>query len=166
MISTDIVVKKAIEGPRDELFPFAKDVDLRQLFDKVGFIPRIKEVHQTPEGWNKAGATRTVVLMDNSTAGEVLTTMEDPRTFAYRIHSFTSALRFLLREIRGEWIFQESRGNTEITWHYSLVSHNRFCKGLVGLFLRRDMEGYMTKALINLDRLFSERDKYRDVDHE
>ncbi len=103
------------------------------------------------EKWIKAGLTRTVYFEDGSSSKETLLTVIPHSSFSYRIEDFTSPLRFLVKQIKGDWIFTDlGAGQTEIEWTYKIIPKNIFTRGLIYLVLLKNIKDVLTNALIIL----------------
>lgn len=93
--------------------------------------------------------TRTVLLSDGSSAQEALRAYQFPSHFAYTVSGFTGILRFLAKEARGEWWFEQEHATqaTAIRWRYEFISRAPVLEPIVCLITQRLWKGYMRKAL-------------------
>jgi hypothetical protein len=136
-----------INAPIDSAFNYIVPVDLSHIFKKYKNLPAITKTDEK-EKWFKAGLTRTVYFEDGSTSKETLLTVVPHSSFSYRIENFTSQLRFLAKRIEGDWIFIDlGNGQTKIEWTYKIVPKNFFARGLINLFLLKNIKGLLTNAL-------------------
>ncbi len=128
-------------------FNYIVPVDLSHIFKKHKFIAGITNT-SIKEGWTKPGLKRIVYFDDGSTAKESLLTVVPNTSFSYRIEDFTSQLKFLAKQIEGNWMFT-NLGNeqTKIEWTYKIVPRNFISKGIVKLVLINTLKGLLNKAL-------------------
>lgn len=143
-------VSVIIEVPTDIAFNYIVPVDLSHIFKRHKRFPAITKTNET-EKWVKAGLTRTIFFEDGSTSKESLLTVIPHTSFSYRIENFTSQLRFLAKRIEGDWAFINLGNNqTKIEWTYKVVPKNFVARGLINLFLMKDINGLLTNALTTL----------------
>lgn len=143
-------VVMTISVPNDTAFNYIVPVDLSHIFKKYKSIAGIKNT-SIKEGWTKPGLIRTVYFEDGSTSKETLLTVVPHSSFSYKIEDFTSQLRFLAKRIEGDWIFSDlGNGQTKIEWTYKVVPKNFIARGIIKVFLMKDITGLLNKALTTL----------------
>jgi hypothetical protein len=83
-----------------------------------------------------------------ASAVETLVAYDAPRYFAYTIHDFTNALRWLTSGVRGEWWFREQGdGTTLVRWCYGFTPRSKWARPLLWLVVRLFWAGYMRAAI-------------------
>jgi Polyketide cyclase / dehydrase and lipid transport len=143
-------VVMTINAPIDTAFNHIVPVELSHIFKKYRSIAGITNT-SIKEGWTKPGLIRTVCFEYGSTSKETLLTVVPHSSFSYKIEDFTSGLRFLAKRIEGDWIFTDlCNGQTKIEWTYKVVPKNFMARGLINLFLMKDITGLLNKALATL----------------
>lgn len=148
-----------INAPIDSAFNYIVPVDLSHIFKRHKNLPAIIKTNET-EKWIKAGMTRTVYFEDGSTSKETLLTVVPHTSFSYQIEDFTSQLRFLAKRIEGDWVFADlGNGQTKIEWTYKIVPKNFFARGVISLFLLKNVNGLLTNALTILETDLEETDE-------
>jgi ribosome-associated toxin RatA of RatAB toxin-antitoxin module len=89
-----------------------------------------------------------VYFKDRSGAEEFLEKVNRQYSFAYRISKFTSLLRFLVKEIRGEWAFTEvDEYSTRIDWTYTFMPKNHIAAFRVRQIMIKDIHVLLGNAL-------------------
>jgi hypothetical protein len=136
-----------INSPIDSAFNYIVPVNLSHIFKRYKNLPAIVKTNET-EKWNKAGLTRTVFFEDGSTSSENLLTVVPYSSFSYKIENFTSQLRFLAKRIEGNWIFTDlGNGQTKINWTYTIIPKNFITRGLIKLFILKNVTALLNNAL-------------------
>jgi len=87
-----------------------------------GPIPPIKEVRDQIGGWDAAGQTRTVRLVGGGGMHEELTSVDPPRSFAYRLTEVRGPVALLVDHVVGEWVFAPAEGGTGLTWRWNIYA--------------------------------------------
>jgi hypothetical protein len=137
-------VSRRIDEPREALWARFIPVKLEDILHGYGPVPAVTGTSDQTGPWDVVGSSRTVHLSDGSSATERVTRCEAPQTFGYTVRGFTNPVRFLAREARGVWVFEE-RG--EVRWTYAFAArspvHALVLAPVVKLFWR----GFMRRAL-------------------
>jgi Polyketide cyclase / dehydrase and lipid transport len=108
-------------------------VDVRHAFDgtmtvplatifcrRYGLLPPVKLVRGQIGTWGKVGQERSVVTADGGTMQEVLTAVDAPHSFSYRLSDITGPMRPLVDSIEGRWEFTSKGTGTLVTWRWTL----------------------------------------------
>ena len=104
----------------------------------------------TPE-WFKTGGQRRVTFVDKTTVDERVIAYELPRTFRYQIWGFTSAARFTVDYIVGEFAYTaETADTTRVTWTYRIKPTWRVLSWPVSRFLDGTFKPIMEGAMDNM----------------
>jgi Polyketide cyclase / dehydrase and lipid transport len=128
---------------------------LPQLFGRRrGIFPPIEEVRDQTGGWDTAGQTRTVRLAGGASMREELTSVEQPRSFGYRLTSITGPMALLVDHVVGEWIFTPATGGTEITWRWDIHPKSPLTSWALPLFARM-WKGYARQVLADLSAMLT-----------
>jgi hypothetical protein len=115
----DVTVRATTDASREAAFDIIAPIDLSSIFDRWLFIPGVTGVEDQSGPWNEPGQTRTVLLSDGTRAHEVLTQVDRPAGFAYRVGPFPKPLGLLAENAIGEWTFTaDDSGQTGIIWTY------------------------------------------------
>ena len=112
---------------------------------RYGLLPPVKLVRGQDGVWGEVGQTRTVVTTDGGTMRELLTEVDDPNSFSYRLSEISGPMRPLVDTIDGRWEFARHGTGTLVTWRWTLQP-----KGLGTGVLRpiaRMWRGYARQAL-------------------
>lgn len=137
-----------INVPINSAFNYIVPVKLSHIFKRYKNLPAIIKTNET-EKWNKSGLTRTVFFEDGSTSSETLLTVVPHSSFTYKIDNFTSQLRFLAKRVEGNWVFTDlGNGQTKIEWTYTIIPKNFITRGLIKLFLLKNVTVLLNNALI------------------
>ena len=145
--TAQIKVIMTINAPIDSAFNYIVPIDLPHIFKRYKNLPAVVKTNET-EKWLKGGLTRTVFFDDGSTSKESLLTVVPNTSFSYKIENFTSQLRFLAKQIEGDWLFTDlGNGQTKIEWTYKIIPKNAFARGLIKAFLLKKVNGLLTNAL-------------------
>lgn len=149
MRSTSAEVSTTIHAPRAQAFEHIVPIDLASIFTGYGPLPSVSGTRDQTGAWDGAGQTRTVLLSDGSSAQEALTAYHHPAHFAYTVQGFTGILRFLAKEARGEWWFEQHpiTRDTAIRWKYEFISRSPLLAPIVCFMTQWLWKGYMRKAL-------------------
>lgn len=151
-----------VDAPIDSAFNYIVPVSLPRIFKRYKNLPAVSRTDEK-ETWIKAGLTRTVYFEDGSTSKETLLTVVPYTSFSYRIEDFTSQLRFLAKQIEGDWLFTDlGAGKTKIEWTYKVVPKNFLARGLIKLVLLKNIRGLLTNALTTLKSDLGKTDPARD----
>jgi hypothetical protein len=79
-----------------------------------------KDAHVTTRVWGHVGQSRTVVTTDGGTMRELLTEVDAPHSFGYRLSDISGPMRPLVDSIDGRWEFVTQGTGTLITWRWTL----------------------------------------------
>jgi hypothetical protein len=87
---------------------------------RYGLLPPVKEIRGQDGTWGEVGQTRTVVTADGGTMRELLTEVDAPYSFGYRLSEISGPMRPLVSSIDGRWEFATEGTGTSITWRWTL----------------------------------------------
>ncbi len=142
-VTTEAVARASPEATFDGIVP----IDLSRMFLGYGPLPAVTATRDQTGGWDHVGASRTVVLSDESTAQEEILAHERPRYFGYRVSEFTGSLRLLVSGVHGEFWFSPGQDeSTEVRWRYSFEPR-AWRRPIVALVVARLWAAYARKAL-------------------
>lgn len=88
-----------------------------------------------------------VHLKNGSSAREELTDYQPPTYFAYRTSDFTSVLKYVVSQGRGQWWFSPDEQGTRVRWTYTFMARSRFTQAVLMVFVSLLWRGYMRGAL-------------------
>lgn len=132
----------------EQAFTVIAPINLPQIFRGYGPLPAVVRVEGQSGPWAVAGAVRHPQFADGGSAVETLVSYDAPHYFAYTIHGFTNALRWLTSGVRGEWWFREQEdGTTLVRWCYGFTPHSAWARPLLWLVVRLLWAGYMRAAI-------------------
>ncbi|MHA3702566.1 SRPBCC family protein [Jatrophihabitans sp. YIM 134969] len=136
----------SVEETFDRLLP----MPLPQLFaHRFGPLPPIRSTDQDGV-WGTVGQTRTIRLADGGTMLERLLDVARPHRFAYRVDTFTGALKPLVEYVDGSWTIEPAGTGSRVTWAWTL--HPRGRVGAVAVpLIARFWPGYARAALGELE---------------
>jgi Polyketide cyclase / dehydrase and lipid transport len=137
-------VTRRIDEPRDALFARFIPIKLEDILHRYGLIPAVTGTSDQTGPWDVVGSSRTVHLADGSSARERVTRCESPALFAYTVDGFTNPIRFLVREARGVWVFEE---DGEVRWTYTFAARSLPAALLLAPIVRVLWRGFMRRAL-------------------
>jgi hypothetical protein len=137
-------VSRRIDEPRDALFARFVDVELEDILHRYGPVPAVTDTTDQTGPWDVVGSSRTVHLSDGSSATERVTRCETPHVFGYTVGGFTNPVRFLAREARGVWVFEESG---EVRWTYTFAARSLPAALLLAAIVKTAWRGFMRRAL-------------------
>lgn len=142
----------SVEETFDRLLP----LPLPQLFRRrYAALPPVRATDQ--EGvWGTVGQERTIRLADGGTMRELLTEIDRPHRFSYRISEFTGALKPLVTQVLGSWTVDSAGTGARVTWSWELVPSGRPAQ-LAMPVLTRMWHGYARAALAELETLLLAR---------
>ncbi|MGA8846382.1 MAG: SRPBCC family protein [Nocardioides sp.] len=84
-------------------------------------IPGVREVEQDRPWGQEVGQERVLRFSDGGSATEVLTTLEAPDRFGYRLTDISGPMKSLATSLDGLWTFvPDGRDSTRITWTWDL----------------------------------------------
>jgi polyketide cyclase/dehydrase/lipid transport protein len=122
---------RAIPLELERTFDLTLPMALTAIFSRrYLLLPPVKEVRGQNGVWGQVGQSRTVVTTDGGTMRELLTEVDAPHSFSYRLSDISGPLRPLLDSIDGHWTFATQGTGTLITWRWILHP-----KGIGALFL-------------------------------
>ena len=122
-MSTPVIVEqsRAIPITPQRAFDLTLPIPLTTIFSRrYGLLPPIKQVRGQDGVWGRAGQSRTVVTTDGGTMRELLTEVDAPDSFSYRLSNITGPMRPLVECIDGSWEFAPRGTGTMITWRWVL----------------------------------------------
>ncbi|TQC44753.1 SRPBCC family protein [Rhodococcus sp. WS4] len=147
-MATPITVEqsRAIPIARQQAFDVTLPIPLTAIFSRrYALLPPIKQVRGQDGIWCRVGQSRTVVTTDGGTMRELLTHVDAPHSFSYRLSDITGPLRPLVDSIDGTWEFVPHGTGTMITWRW--VLHPRGLGALVMPLITSMWRGYARQAL-------------------
>ncbi len=124
-MATPITVEqsRAIPIARRQAFDVTLPIPLTAIFSRrYALLPPIKQVRGQDGIWSRVGQSRTVVTTDGGTMRELLTVVDAPHSFSYRLSDITGPMRPLVDSIDGTWEFVPHGTGTMITWRWTLHS--------------------------------------------
>lgn len=137
-------VTRRIEEPRETLWARFVPVKLEDILRGYGPVPAVTGTSGQTGPWDVVGSSRTVHLADGSSASERVTRVEAPRVFGYTVSGFTNPIRFLAREARGVWVFEE---DGEVRWTYAFAARSPAHAVVLAPVVRVLWRGFMRRAL-------------------
>ncbi|TQF74601.1 SRPBCC family protein [Rhodococcus spelaei] len=150
-MSTAVIVEqsRAIPVTLQRAFDLTLPIPLTAIFSRrYGLLPPIKQIRGQDGIWGNVGQSRTVVTTDGGTMQEVLTEVDAPHSFSYRLSDITGPLRPLVDTIDGCWEFAPSGTGTLITWRWAL--HPKGLGAPVMPLITPMWRGYARQALEQL----------------
>ena len=143
-----ITLTEQVDAPVQKVFAFvtAKDV-LPKILLGYGLLPRIVSTSGSAGPWDEPGSFRTVHLSNRTSAREELTDYQPFGYFAYRTSDFTSALKYIVRQGRGQWRFTPDNLGTRIAWTYTFTASHWSTQPVLAAFVPLLWRGYMRGAL-------------------
>jgi hypothetical protein len=152
---------RAIPVGLQQAFEGTLPLPLTTIFSRrFALLPPIKEVRDQHGAWGQSGQSRMIITSDGGTMRELLTDVQPPRSFSYRLTDITGPLRPLVQSIDGRWEFAPKGTGTEITWRWTL--HPRHAGAVILPLITMMWRGYARQALELLSeqllaRAFSEQ---------
>lgn len=144
-----------IPVPVEQAFHRTLPVPLTEIFSRRhGLFPPIKEVRDQTGAWDAAGQTRTVVMAGGGSTREELTSVDPPRSFAYRLGDVTGPMALLVDHVLGEWTFTPTAGSTEVTWRWDIHPRSTLTALALPVFGRM-WQGYARQALRDLSGMLT-----------
>ena len=121
MATITVEQSRAIPIEPDRALDLTLPIPLPVLFSKrYGLLPPIKEVRGQVGVWGQVGQTRTVVTADGGSMDELLTEVDPPHSFSYRLTNISGPIRPLVGRIDGRWEFAPQGTGTLVTWRWTL----------------------------------------------
>jgi hypothetical protein len=112
---------RAIPVEVQQAFDGTLSIPLPTIFcRRYALLPPIKQVRGQIGSWGQVGQVRTVVTSDGGTMREVMTDVDAPHSFSYRLTDITGPMRPLVDSIEGRWEFTSKGTGTLITWRWTL----------------------------------------------
>ncbi|MGP0108340.1 MAG: SRPBCC family protein [Acidimicrobiales bacterium] len=137
---------RAIPVELQRAFDATLPIPLTTIFSRrYGLLPPIKQVRGQDGMWGQVGQSRVVVTTDGGTMRELLTDVDTPHSFSYRLSDITGPLRPLVDSIDGRWEFAPKGTGTLITWRWTL--HPRGMGARVMPLITVMWRGYARQAL-------------------
>jgi Polyketide cyclase / dehydrase and lipid transport len=155
-LDVPVTLEAFVPGPIEDVFDFlaAEDV-LPKVLTGFGMVPAVAYTSDVSGTWNQPGSHRIVHLADGSTANEAVTHYDRPGYFAYRVSNPSFALKYLIKEARGQFWFSATTGGTHVKWTYTFHAKNRLTKLPLRLFVLTQWKGYMDVCLKNTIKHFT-----------
>jgi hypothetical protein len=147
-MATPITVEqsRAIPIEVQRAFDATLPIPLTVIFSRrYGLLPPIKQVRGQDGSWGQVGQSRTVVTTDGATMRELLTDVDAPHAFSYRLSDITGPLRPLVDSIDGRWEFAPVGTGTMVTWRWAL--HPKGVAAHVMPLITLMWRGYARQAL-------------------
>lgn len=143
-----ITLTEQVAAPVQKVFEFvtAKDV-LPKIILGYGLLPRVVSTSASSGPWDTPGSFRIVYLSNHTSAREELTDYQPFSYFAYRTSGFTSALKYIARQGRGQWRFNPDASGTCVAWTYTFTASHWFTRPVLEVFVPLLWRGYMRGAL-------------------
>jgi hypothetical protein len=137
---------RAIPVELERAFDVTLPIPLTAIFSRrYGLLPPIKQVRGQDGIWGQVGQSRIVVTTAGGTMRELLTAVDSPHSFSYRLSDITGPLRPLVDGIDGRWEFAPKGTGTLITWRWIL--HPRRMGSRVMPLITLMWRGYARQAL-------------------
>ena len=152
MATATVEQSRVIPAELQRSFNITLPVPLTDIFSRrYGLLPPVKEVRGQDGVWGQVGQSRTVVTTDGGTMREVLTDVDAPHSFDYRLSDISGPLRPLVDTIDGRWEFAPQDAGTLITWRWTL--HPKGVGAVVMPLITPMWRGYARQALELLSEL-------------
>src|SRR5271155_2591182 len=121
MATTTVEQSRAIPIELQRAFDGTLPMPLTAVFSRrYGLLPPVKEVRGQDGVWGQVGQSRTVVTTDGGAMRELLTEVDVPHSFSYRLSEISGPMRPLVEGIDGRWEFATQGTGTLITWRWTL----------------------------------------------
>jgi hypothetical protein len=121
MATITVEQSRAIPIEVERAFDMTLPMPLTAVFSRrYVLLPPVKEVRGQDGVWGQVGQSRTVVTTDGGTMRELLTDVDAPHSFSYRLSDISGPLRPLVDSIDGRWEFAMKGTGTLITWRWIL----------------------------------------------
>lgn len=135
----------------EQAFDTVLALPLDELFTRrYGPIPPIRSVEGQQGAWGTVGQSRVIRLADGGSMREELTSLERPRSFAYRISEVTGAMKPIAARVDGLWSFEPAGTGVQICWQWTVHPASKI--GAVALpVFARFWRGYARQALEQLE---------------
>ena len=111
-----------------------------------GPVPPVTQVLGQTGEWESVGQTRTIRMAGGASMHEEMTSVDRPRSFAYRLTDITGPMSLLIEHVLGEWMFAPAAGGTEVTWRWNIQRKSPLTSWLLPLFARA-WQGYAGQGL-------------------
>jgi Polyketide cyclase / dehydrase and lipid transport len=147
-MATPITIEssRAIPVGLQQAFEGTLPLPLTTIFSRrFALLPPIKEVRDQHGAWGQSGQSRMIITSDGGTMRELLTHVQPPHSFSYRLTDITGPLRPLVQSIDGRWEFAPKGTGTEITWRWTL--HPRHAGAVILPLITMMWRGYARQAL-------------------
>jgi hypothetical protein len=121
MATINVEQSRAIPIELHRAFDGTLPMPLTAIFSRrYGLLPPIKLVRGQDGVWGEVGKSRTVVTTDGGTMRELLTEVDAPHSFSYRLSDISGPMRPLVDTIDGRWEFATQGTGTLVTWRWTL----------------------------------------------
>jgi hypothetical protein len=147
-MATPITIEssRAIPVGLQQAFEGTLPLPLTTIFSRrFALLPPIKEVRDQHGAWGQSGQSRMIITSDGGTMRELLTDVQPPQSFSYRLTDITGPLRPLVQSIDGQWEFAPKGTGTEITWRWTL--HPKHAGPVILPLITMMWRGYARQAL-------------------
>jgi hypothetical protein len=118
---------------------------------RYALLPPITGVREQVGPWGRVDQSRIIVTSDGGTMREVLTDLDPPHGFGYRLTVLTGPMRPLVDRVEGRWEFTPAGTGTLVTWRW--VLQPRAAGAPVLPLITRMWLGYARQALEELSDL-------------
>jgi hypothetical protein len=157
MAVTTVQQSRAVPLELQRVFDLTLPMPLTAIFSRrYALLPPVKEVRGQDGVWGQVGQSRTVVTTDGGTMRELLTEVEIPHSFSYRLGDISGPMRPLVDSIDGRWEFAPQGTGTLITWRWNL--HPKGLGACVMPLITMMWRGYARRALELLSEQLLEAD--------
>ena len=121
MAAVTVEQSRAIPIELHRAFELTLPISLTAICSRrYGLLPPVKEIRGQDGVWGQVGQSRTVVTSDGGTMREVLTEVDVPHSFSYRLSEISGPMRPLVSSIDGRWEFATQGTGALITWRWTL----------------------------------------------
>lgn len=142
----------------EDVFSLTLPIDLSVIFKKFFLIPAVVEtIPAAGSPWNYVGLERKVFLADGNTAYEILTEVQSPNFFSYKVFNFSNFIGNFADYAVGEWRFEKSNSTTTVFWTYSFKAKNNFSWFPLFFIVKTFFRGYMKQGLFLLKKHIEEK---------
>jgi hypothetical protein len=145
------VTYRVVPGRPGDVRAWLESRQIISFFPKTDKLPAITKVEVLTPEWFKTGGQRRVTFADGTSVSERVVAYEKPKTFRYQIWGFTSAARFTVDYIVGEFAYtEEAPDKTRITWTYRIKPKYPLLSWPVSSFLNGTFKPIMEGAMDNV----------------
>lgn len=145
---TATTARTQINANIETVFAQTVPIDLSIIFKRYSLIPAVLRTNP-PAGkdWDTVGLKRQLFLADGNTAWEMLTKVDPPCCFSYKVFAVSNFIGKLAEYATGEWHFKAHGSSTSVEWTYSFMAKNAVARLPLLFIVRTFFHGYMKQAL-------------------